>query len=302
MTTSSNIEREMAVLFADVSGSTRLYELLGDTRAFAAVNGSLNLLRRVTAAHGGRVVKTIGDEIMVVFPNAVAAVQAACEMQAEVTAQPAVEKNIRIAIRIGFHCGSVLENQKDGDVFGDNVNIAARMTEIAQSGQIITSEAAVSKLHPVMRASTRLLDALTVKGKTEDIRVFEVVWQESEEMTMMVGRTHTPPQQETVVRLVHQGRELLINAERPSVVIGRGEQADIVIQDRLASRIHARIERRRDKFVFVDQSSNGSYITIKGETEIQLRREEFALHGSGSISLGHPYAKDPSEVIEFFCM
>lgn len=302
MTTSSNIEREMAVLFADVSGSTRLYELLGDTRAFAAVNDSLNLLRRVTAAHGGRVVKTIGDEIMVVFLNAAAAVQAACEMQAEVTAQPAVEKNIRIAIRIGFHCGSVLENQKDGDVFGDNVNIAARMTEIAQSGQIITSEAAVSKLHPVMRASTRLLDALTVKGKTEDIRVFEVVWQESEEMTMMVGRTHTPPQQETSVRLVHQGRELLINAERPSVVIGRGEQADIVIQDRLASRIHARIERRRDKFVFVDQSSNGSYITIKGETEIQLRREEFALHGSGSISLGHPYAKDPSEVIEFFCM
>lgn len=302
MTTSSNIEREMAVLFADVSGSTRLYELLGDTRAFAAVNDSLNLLRRVTAAHGGRVVKTIGDEIMAVFLNAAAAVQAACEMQAEVTAQPAVEKNIRIAIRIGFHCGSVLENQKDGDVFGDNVNIAARMTEIAQSGQIITSEAAVSKLHPVMRASTRLLDALTVKGKTEDIRVFEVVWQESEEMTMMVGRTHTPPQQETSVRLVHQGRELLINAERPSVVIGRGEQADIVIQDRLASRIHARIERRRDKFVFVDQSSNGSYITIKGETEIQLRREEFALHGSGSISLGHPYAKDPSEVIEFFCM
>ncbi|MDP2693663.1 MAG: adenylate/guanylate cyclase domain-containing protein [Gallionella sp.] len=302
MTTSSNIEREMAVLFADVSGSTRLYELLGDTRAFAAVNDSLNLLRRVTAAHGGRVVKTIGDEIMAVFPNAAVAVQAACEMQDEVTAQPAVEKNIRIAIRIGFHCGSVLENQKDGDVFGDNVNIAARMTEIAQSGQIITSEAAVSKLHPVMRASTRLLDALTVKGKTEDIRVFEVVWQESEEMTMMVGRTHVPPQQETAVRLVHQGREFMINAERPSAVIGRGEQADIVIQDRLASRIHARIERRRDKFVFVDQSSNGSYITIKGETEIQLRREEFALHGSGSISLGHPYAKDPSEVIEFFCM
>lgn len=302
MTTLPNIEREMAVLFADVSGSTRLYEILGDTRAFAAVNDSLNLLRRVTVAHGGRVVKTIGDEIMAVFPNAVGAVQAACEMQAEVTAQPAVEKNIRIAIRIGFHCGSVLENQKDGDVFGDNVNIAARMTEIAQSGQIITSEAAVSKLHPVMRASTRLLDALTVKGKTEDIRVFEVVWQESEEMTMMVGRTHTPPQQETAVRLVHQGREFLINAERPSVVIGRGEQADIVIQDRLASRIHARIERRRDKFVFIDQSSNGSYITIKGETEIQLRREEFVLHGNGSISLGHSYAKDPGEVVEFFCV
>ncbi len=119
---------------------------------------------------------------------------------------------------------------------------------------------------------------------------------------MMVGRTHGLPVHESVVRLVHQGREFFINTERPSVVIGRDEQADIVIEDRRASRIHARIERRRDKFVFIDQSSNGSYVTIKGEKEIQLRREEFVLHGNGRISLGHSYDKDPSEVVEFFCM
>lgn len=296
---SSSIEREMAVLFADVSGSTRLYELLGDTRAFAAINSCLDLLRRVTVAHGGHVVKTIGDEIMAVLPSADAAVQAACEMQAEVTAQPPVE-NTRIAIRIGLHFGSVLET--DGDVFGDTVNIAARMAKIAKSGQIITSDATASKLHPIMRASARMIDALTVKGKTEDIHVFEIIWHESEEMTMMVGRTHTLPIHESAVRLVHQGQEFLINAERPSAIIGRDEQADIVIQDRRASRIHAKIERRRDKFAFIDQSSNGSYVTIRGEKEIQLRREEFVLRGSGSISLGHSYAKDPSEVVEFFCV
>lgn len=300
-TTSSNTGQEMAVLFADVSGSTRLYELLGDTRAFAAINSCLDVLRHVTAVHGGRVVKTIGDEIMAVFPIACAAAQAACEMQAEVTALPAVEKNIRMAVRIGFHYGSVLENKEDGDVFGDTVNIAARMVEIAKGGQIITSEATVSELHPVMRASTRMLDALTVKGKTEDIHVFDVIWTESEEATMMVGRTYTPPPHEAAVRLVYQGREFIINAGRPSAIIGRGEQADILIQDRLASRIHARIERRRDKFVFVDQSSNGSYITINGEKESQLRHEEFVLHGSGSISLGHPYVKDPGEAIAFCC-
>jgi class 3 adenylate cyclase len=289
----------MSVLFADVSGSTRLYELLGDTKAFAAINGCLALLRKVTAAHGGHVVKTIGDEIMAVLPSADAAVQAACEMQAEVTAQPPVE-NTRIAIRIGLHFGSVLE--ADGDVFGDTVNIAARMAKIAKSGQIITSDATVSRLHPIMHASARLLDALTVKGKTEDIHVYEIVWHESEDTTMMVGRTHPPLTNELAVRLVHRGQEFLVNADRPSLVIGRDEQADIVIEDRRASRIHAKIERRRDKFVFIDQSSNGSYVTIRGGAEIQLRREELVLHGIGSISLGHPYAKDPSEVVEFFCV
>ncbi|BBJ00306.1 hypothetical protein FGKAn22_19980 [Ferrigenium kumadai] len=289
----------MAVLFADISGSTRLYELLGDTKAFAAINGCLDILRRVTAAHGGHVVKTIGDEIMAVLPSADAAVQAACEMQTEVTAQPPVE-NTPIMVRIGLHFGSVLET--DADVFGDTVNIAARMVNIAKGGQIITSDSSVSTLHPIIQSSARMLDALTVKGKAEDIHVFEIVWHESEEMTMMVGRTHGLPIHESAVRLVHQGREFLINAERPSVVIGRDEQADIVIEDRRASRIHAKIERRRDKFVFIDQSSNGSYVTISGEKEIQLRREEFVLHGNGSISLGHAYAKDPSEVVEFFCV
>ena len=288
------------MLFADVSGSTRLYELLGDVQAFATISSCLDVLRRVTGAHGGRVVKTIGDEIMAVFPDSISAAQAASEMQLEVSAQPPVD-NVRVAIRIGFHYGSVLENKMDGDVFGDTVNIASRMANIAQGGQIITSERAVSEFPPIMRTSTRILDALTVKGKAEDIKVFEVIWLESAEMTMMAGRTHSNLPTQSVVRLIHRGQEFVINTDRPSITLGRDNQADIVIEDPLASRMHAIIERRRDKFMFIDQSSNGSYVTIKGEDEIQLRREELVLRGSGSISLGHSYKKDPAEVVEFSC-
>lgn len=297
---SPNAEREMAVLFADISGSTRLYEQLGDAQAFAAIDNCLARLRRLTEAHQGRVVKTIGDEIMAVFPDAGLAVQTACEMQMEMEAQPPLGET-RVMIRIGFHYGSVIESQADGDVFGDTVNIAARMASIANGGQIITSEATVKQLPPIMRSSIRALDALTVKGKAEDIRVFEVIWQESSDMTMMVSRTFTPPQVEPVLRLVHAGEEFIVNAQRPSLTMGRGDQADIVFQDRRASRVHARIERRRDKFVYVDQSANGSYLTFRGEDEVELRREEVVLRGNGSISLGHPYQKDPSEVVEFFC-
>jgi class 3 adenylate cyclase len=299
-TPKNNAEQERAVLFADISGSTRLYEILGDTRALATINGCLGILQNLTQQHHGRVVKTIGDEIMAVFPDADTAVQTACEMQLAVTNMPPVDK-MRVAIRIGFHCGPVIESEIDGDVFGDTVNTAARMSNIAKGGQIITSAMTVAKLPKVMRASARSLDALTVKGKAEDIEVFEIIWQESSEMTMLSGRTQTMSAAQAILRLVHQGEEFFVGVDRPFVNVGRDTQADIVIHDRMASRAHAKIERRRDKFVFIDQSTNGSYITINGENEIQLRREELLLRGSGRISFGHSYSKDPSEIVEFFC-
>lgn len=295
-TASTSIQQDKAVLFADVSGSTHLYEVLGDTRAFAAVNVRLDILRRLTVAHSGQVIKTIGDEIMAVFPNAVSAAQAACEMQMVVSAKPPID-NIRVGIRIGFHFGPVLKN--NGDVFGDTVNIAARMTEIAQAQQIITTGTTVAMLPPIMRTSTRTLNSLSIKGKADDIEVREVIWQESEELTMVVGNTYTAMTSEPVLQLVHQSATLIVDAARPSITIGRDELADIVIEDRRASRMHAKIERRRDKFILVDLSSNGSFVNIKGENEIQLRREEMVLRESGTISLGHSYQKDPTEFIEF---
>jgi class 3 adenylate cyclase len=287
---------QKAVLFADISGSTRLYEALGDECAFAAVDGCLDILRHLTVVHGGMVIKSIGDEIMVVFPDAVIAAQAACEMQMVTSNRPPVQ-GFHIDIRIGFHFGTVLEGA--GDVYGDTVNMAARMTEIAQARQIITTGATVAMLPPIMRAGTRTLSNLAIKGRSDDVEVSEVLWQENAEMTMMVGNTYTSEAGEPSLLLVHQGDHFIVNLARPSITIGRDELADIVVADRRASRIHARIEQRRDKFVLIDLSSNGSYVTLRGEAEIQLRREEMVLHKDGSISLGHPCKKDPDEIIGF---
>jgi hypothetical protein len=71
------------------------------------------------------------------------------------------------------------------------------------------------------------------------------------------------------------------------------------VADRKASREHARIERRRDKYVLVDVSSNGTFLTFHGGQEMALRREEVVLHGRGSISFGHSYGADPTEVATF---
>ena len=287
---------EVAVLFADVSGSTRLYESLGDQRALATIAHCLGLVKEACDGYAGRVIKTIGDEAMAVFPAADNAAQAAADMQARITAEPAIATQ-RLAIRVGFHFGPALET--NGDVFGDSVNVAARLVGVAHGAQVITSAATASVLSPWLRARTRELTALTVKGKLRDMSVFELIWQDTaDDLTTLATRVITPVAR---MRIRHGEREIMLGEWQAGVALGRDAQNDVVITDRMASRMHAHIERRRDRFVLVDHSSNGTYLTIDGEPEIQLRREEFILRGNGHISFGHAYAKDPSETVEFAC-
>ena len=83
------------------------------------------------------------------------------------------------------------------------------------------------------------------------------------------------------------------------LTFGRDPASDFVIADKKASRQHARIERRRDKYVLVDISSNGTFVTFRGQEEFALRREEVILRVHGSISFGHGYADDPTEIVAF---
>src|SRR5947199_116445 len=146
------ISKERAILFADVGGSTALYELLGDKPAAKAIEACLNELRGVVANREGQVVKTIGDEIMVVFGNGEAACDAAREMQQRVIALPP-SAGVKLAIRIGFHFGLVLEDK--GDFWGDGVNTAARLAALAKAGQILTSGATANALPAAQRAGLR---------------------------------------------------------------------------------------------------------------------------------------------------
>ena len=178
---STKVERNLCVLFADVSGSTRLYEKLGDKEALHAVERCINRMTRATEQFKGRVIKTIGDEVMAVFDSAEAGMDAASSMQQRVDDLPPV-RGIKLAIRVGFHFGPAIEEAKD--VFGDTVNTAARMAGLAKAGQIITTADSVAALPALLQQSTREIDALSVKGKAEDVRVCEVLWQESDDLTM----------------------------------------------------------------------------------------------------------------------
>jgi len=287
-------EQTLAVLFADVAGSTRLYEQLGDALALSTIDQCLALVRDASKGHGGRLVKTIGDEAMVVFPTPNQAISAAGEIQLRMNSL-VNERNLRIAFRIGVHCGAAIEAQ-DGDVFGDSVNVAARMVALAKSGQVILTASTAEGLSPELRGKVREVDVMTVKGKEKDIAIMELVWLDSAELTTLTTR---PKIRVARLQLVHGTREIDLGPGATTITIGRDAQNDVVIADRLASRQHARIERRRDKFVVVDQSSNGTFVTIEGEGEVQLRREEMFLRESGHISFGHAYAADPVETLVF---
>jgi len=286
----------MTVLFADVAGSTRLYETVGDARALATIGACLALVREASAGHGGRVVKTIGDEAMVVFPTADQAVAAAGEIQLRMS-EYARTQELRLSLRVGLHAGEAIESQSEVyDVHGDCVNVAARMVALAKGGQVIMTAAAAEALSQELRGKVREVDVLTVKGKEKDIVIMELVWQDTGELTTLTTRPKLRPAR---LELVHGARAIELGLATMAVAIGRDAQNDVVIADRLASRMHARIERRRDRFVLVDQSSNGTFVTVEGEGEIHLRREELMLRGSGHISFGHPHAADPTETLRY---
>jgi len=295
--TVTNAACECAVLFADVSGSTRLYESVGDAAALDTIGHCLATIRTACEGYGGRVVKTIGDEVMAVFPGADHAAEAAAEMQARISEQHAMGR-ARLAIRVGFHFGPAIE--VEGDVFGDSVNTAARMAALAKAEQVILSGQTADLLSPPLRSRVRQLDSLTVKGKHKDIGIFELIWQGPDaDLTALATRPmHVPAR----ILLRHGTREIELNEARPNAMLGRDPQNDVVIADRMASRLHARIERRRDKFVLVDQSSNGTFVTIEGEAEIHLRREELVLRGRGRATFGHAWKDAADEVLTFSCI
>jgi adenylate cyclase len=289
---------DLAVLFADVSGSTRLYEKLGNARALECIGLCLSIMRQSVKTSGGRVIKTIGDELLCVFPTATAAAQAAMDMQARIDIQAPVDGQ-PLQIRVGLQFGPVLH--ENDDVFGDCVNVAARMVKLAKPAHIMVAGECMQAMDAGMRSQARAIDKLHVKGRAKEIDVYELPWKHSDDLTTLASRPPEDLQQKPRVRLRlrHNGRDIVFGARQDVIRFGREASSDVVVADRKASRDHARIERRRDKFVLIDVSSNGTFITFHGEPEMPVRREEIVLHGHGSISFGHPFALDPAEVATF---
>ena len=275
---------EVAIVFADVVGSTQLYDKFGDTKASETVAHCLDVMKDATYQFSGTVIKTIGDEVMSTFNSVDEAMGAAVMMQTRVTAETK-EAGIPVSIRIGCHYGPVVQEQND--IFGAAVHTANRMTSQAKARQIVISGGAVEHMSPELRKQTRQIDVATVRGRLDEVALYELVWQ-PEEATSMLPTLGWENRDRRASKLLLNFRDttIEISDQRKSINMGRADDNDLVVKGNLISRIHAKIEMRRGKFVLIDQSTNGTFLQDVQGNEVFLRRDSTELGGEGTIGLG----------------
>ena len=291
------INNQCAIMFADIAGSTRLYNQLGDDKAEFIISTRLAIMCNITANNNGRVIKNIGDEIMCQFPSAEDAALAATEMHVKKVISDNSEP---LNIRIGLHFGNTIE--KNNDIFGDAVNIAARMAAIAKANQSITTESFVKLLSSNSKLKTRLFDSARVKGIDEEIKIYQLLWEEGNVTTFATAQHIQQISKAKVSIILRFNGEERIYTDRDintAISIGRDVSRDITIDATFASRSHVNLEFRRGKFVLVDHSTNGTYVKLNEQNNIFIRREELPLIGEGYISLGEDYKKENTTNIYF---
>ena len=286
-----------AVLFTDISGSARLYRRLGDAQAQRIVGEAIELLASTLPEHGGRMVKTIGDCLLCVFPEPDGATLAARRMQRMLgDSQPGGEA---IRIHTGIDFGSVIED--GGDVFGDTVNVAAYLAAVASADQILVTERMTSALSPALKAGVRpLFDAL-LKGNVTSTAVYEVLWKPADPLTTQINpkARRLLPTDLGSLRVLHGNRSLAVSRLRPVLAIGRSAANDIVLADTFVSHRHASIFLRHTNFHLEDHSVNGTFVLFREGAEVHVLREELLLEGTGRVSFGRSFDERPAEVIDF---
>jgi adenylate cyclase len=293
----------VAIMFADISGSTRLYGEVGDVAARDRVAECLDAIAHCVQRHGGRVVKTIGDEAVCVFASADLAVMTAWEIQRHQDDEPAsgcAGPAAILSVRVGLHFGPVI--LEADDLFGHSVNVAKRAVDLAKPEQIIITTAVFQELSPPCRSSTRLVDRVEMNGEAEPLAIFEVVWREDDSTGVADGVSPAllaDPVPDLALVLRCQGREFKIEGGCRLATLGRGPVCDLVVDDHLASRRHLRIECRRGRYYLVDHSTNGTYVRSEGGGCAFVRRDETVLQGRGQVSLGRTFG-DPAKKLVFF--
>ncbi len=289
--------KKLAILFADISGSTALYETLGDELARKLISRCLGVMQGALDANNGTLIKTIGDEILCTFPTAEIALNAACDMQQAVKTDNK-SNGLPLFIRIGFHYGDVL--LEDNDIHGDAVNVASRVAAITRASQIMTTTAVVDALPFSQQDKVRKVLRADFKGKQEQQDIYQVMWEQEDMTSTRIGMSafRKPSTDVNELKLIFRAKAFIVNDKNKKLLLGRDDACQIAVKNEFSSRQHANIELRFGKFVLTDHSSNGTYIRI-GETVSRLNRDDTILHGEGAISLGQPFTDNPADEIIF---
>ena len=278
-----------------------MFERLGDETASRFVTQLISVLSQIFEQHHGRVIKLLGDGLFVVFPNEGDALTACISIQKRLQDKPvrAGGSCAPVQMRMGIESGEVVEI--DGDCFGDTVNSAARLADLAGAAQILTTQNVWLALLPSQKALLRGMGPMYLRGRAESSHVYRVEWQTGrDEDATMAGRSMFAESSHVFLELVSGDQILRLDAKSSRLSVGRATDAAMTINDQRVSRIHATLEWRGGQFVLADASSFGTWVYLGGQSEaVVLRRTECFLAGSGLIVPGCERTDDKAPLIAF---
>ncbi|MDP2255344.1 MAG: adenylate/guanylate cyclase domain-containing protein [Polaromonas sp.] len=286
---------EVTVVFADLTGSTGVFESLGNTKATQAITRLTQWIGKVCEGHGGHAVKYLGDGVLMVFPQNNEALEAVTELQRvhceRIESWP---DPLKMRLQVGMARGEVV--QQDSDIFGDAVNVASRLSDLSGPDQILATEVVIEQLAADSPVRFRCLGALDIRGRSEACVVYRVEWQPemlSEFFTLRAGLTPASDQAAATAKAIELSwldvHTVFMSDDLP-IFLGRDGDAHFVVQDPRVSRTHARIEWLAGKFYLEDVSSYGTWVRFSDSAAVvALRRQECVLPLEGEIALGAPF-------------
>jgi adenylate cyclase len=283
-------EETMAVLFADVCDSTRLYEVLGDAAALALTGECIRQIIATSGRYGGKVVKTMGDGALFTFASSDDAYCTAVHVQESM-------RGADLKVRIGFHAGPVIVT--DDDVFGATVNMASRLAALASPGEVLMSRSCVNALHPAYRSNTQRLNSAVVKGSADAVEIYRTLG-DPENITVAVGQfQHTLEKRVGLLTLTYHGLQSTLEGGSGSLLLGRDAGCGLIVNSDWASRRHATVEVQNSRFTLTDHSTNGTYCLDDNQRLQVLKRQATYLLTSGVISLGIDPTQNQDNLIRY---
>lgn len=299
---------QATVVFTDLHGSTAAFEALGNVRATERVTQITNWIANLCGKHGGRVVKTLGDGVLALFPDGQNAVRAVVEIQRQHNRNVGRSSlDIAMPIRIGLASGEV--EIVDADCYGDAVNVAARLCDLCGPSQIWANDSSLQSVEESNGVTFRILGPINIRGRMEPCTVYQIEWKEEVASDFLTMQGDLDPMY-TTGKVDILGREIELSwlgevkrfksFELP-VHIGRVRTVEFMVNDPRVSRTHARLEWRNGSVVLVDISSYGTWVRFSGANgaDLLLRREECVLHGQGELALGGAFADVSVPTIAF---
>lgn len=277
--------RSTCVLVVAVSGGEEQRPASTEPAVTLAIARCVEAVESTARTSGGRVVRRRGAQLFALFATADAAAGAACAMQHEAARLlPAGGLGLRCALHAG------LARQRGYEVCGEAIDVAAQLCSRAESGQIVISDQAISTLGVGLRYA---VCAPPVKSGAP---LGELDWRAMGKECLAAFSMRRRPE----LRLTYRYNSLLRRREADALTIGRDPDCELCIDMRLASRRHCTIERRGDKFVLRDHSTNGTFVTFEEGREVRLRADEIELHDRGWLSFGVSRLL-AEELVQFRC-